>query len=178
MIEEGFFAADERFELLNGLIVHKMSRNPPHDSGINRARRRLEKLLPAGWMIRVQSAITTTDSEPEPDIAVVRGDDPDYEMRHPGPADIGLLIEVANTTLDDDRALKLQIYARALIQPYWILNLAQSKLEVYTDPTGPAEQPSYKNRRDLGSDDSVNLSLPGEPIHAIPVSDFFPARKK
>src|SRR5690349_16054317 len=97
MIDDGFFGADEQFELLEGWIVQKVSRNPPHDSVLNRTRRRIERALPAGWMVRIQSAVTTPDSEPEPVVAVVRGDDADYEARHPTAADSALVVEVANT---------------------------------------------------------------------------------
>ena len=177
LIEQGFFAADERFELLGGLIVEKMPRNPPHDAAVNRARRRLEKVLPPGWIVRVQSAITTDDSEPEPDVVVVRGDDDDYEQRHPGPGDIGLLLEIANTTLKDDRGFKLQIYARARIQPYWILDLTQDKLEVYADPTGPADAPSYRTPRTFGRGENVEFTLPGAATLLIRVEDLLHSAK-
>src|SRR5947209_7411074 len=73
MIDAGFFAHDERFELLEGWIVPKMTRHPPHDVAIDLAQDMIRPLLPADWRMRIQSAITTQDSEPEPDIAVVRG---------------------------------------------------------------------------------------------------------
>src|ERR1700734_1547572 len=91
LIEDHYFVADEQFELIDGYITEKMSRNPPHDAALNRARRRIERALSPGWIVRIQSAITTTDSEPEPDIAVARGEDDDYKARHPGPLDLALV---------------------------------------------------------------------------------------
>src|SRR5262249_16346423 len=101
MIQAGILTEDDPVELLEGGIVPKRPRNPPHDGTIQIAVEVIRQRLPAGWQVRVQSAITTADSEPEPDLAVVRGDTRTYLARHPGPADIGLLIEVANTLARD-----------------------------------------------------------------------------
>src|SRR5436305_4096318 len=70
MIQTGILEEDDSVELLEGWIVLKMPRNPPHDVAIDLAREAIETRLPAGWRVRVQSAITTSDSEPEPDLAV------------------------------------------------------------------------------------------------------------
>jgi Uma2 family endonuclease len=172
MIEDGYFAADEHFELLDGWIVEKVARNPPHDSVLNRARRRIERALPAGWMVRVQSAITTATSEPEPDIAVVRGDDKDYEQRHPGPADAALVVEVSNTTIADDRSTKLRAYAAAGVELYWILNVDQRTVEVYERPTGPAAAPAYRSSQVLSQGQSVTFTAGGVLVGPIPVADL------
>src|SRR4051812_9946272 len=84
MIETGILDERDRVELLDGYVVLKMPRNPPHDSTIQRLERRIGRLLPAGWDLRTQCAITLSQSEPEPDLAVVRGDDTLYQTRHPG----------------------------------------------------------------------------------------------
>src|SRR6516164_9432801 len=94
LIELGILTEDDNLELLEGYLVHKMSRNPPHDSAIQKGNRTWLRLLPAGWDVRVQSAVTLTDSEPEPAFAIVRGDASTYLARHPAAADIGLIIEV------------------------------------------------------------------------------------
>src|SRR4051794_28395359 len=73
MIDAGILGEDDPVELLEGLIVPKMPRNPPHDCGIELAEQSLRSRLPVAWRVRVQSAITTADSEPEPDLAVARG---------------------------------------------------------------------------------------------------------
>src|SRR5207244_13321222 len=73
MIQNGVFADDDRFELLEGWIVAKMSKNPPHEVAVDKSHEAIRSCLPAGWRVRSQSAITTNDSEPEPDLAVVRG---------------------------------------------------------------------------------------------------------
>src|SRR5215208_5522260 len=77
MIETGVLAEDDPVELLEGWIVFKMTRNPPHDVAVALTGKLLIRVLPAGWHVRSQSAITTQDSQPEPDVAVVRGDERD-----------------------------------------------------------------------------------------------------
>jgi len=86
LIEVGVLTEDDNLELLEGYLVHKMSRNPPHDGTIQMAVRALTPALPNHWGIRVQSAVTLTDSEPEPDISVVQGNVRSYlcELNTPG----------------------------------------------------------------------------------------------
>ena len=99
MIREGILTDDDPVELLDGLLVPKMPRNPPHRIATRKTRQRLEACLPSGWYVDSQEPVTLPTSEPEPDVAVVRGSDAQYSDRHPGPADLGLLVEVADTTL-------------------------------------------------------------------------------
>ena len=174
MIQAGILAEDEPVELLEGWIVNKMPRNPPHDATIQLANKVLTPSLPDTWDIRVQSAITTPDSEPEPDLAVVRGTPRDYLDHHPGPGEIGTLIEIADTSLDHDRTMKGRSFARAAIPVYWIINLHDRQVEVYTDPTGPDPQPAYRTRRDHGETDDVPLVLDGQEIARLPVRDLLP----
>ncbi len=174
MIDAGFFVENENFELLEGWIVPEMTRNPPHDVAIGVTQVALQGLLPPGWALRVQSAITTDDSEPEPDIAVVRGSLRDYVNHHPGPAEIGLLVESSDASLERDREVKAPLYARARIPVYWILNLVDMRIEVYSDPSGPGLEPSYRRRQDYGPDEAVPLVLDGQEIAQIAVRDLLP----
>jgi hypothetical protein len=130
--------------------------------------------LPPGWRIRIQCAVTLDDSEPEPDLALVRGSIPNAARSHPRPGELGTLVEVADSSLDNDRTLKSKAYARAAIPIYWIINLPARHVEVYTDPTGPGPQPSYRNRRDYVEADEVPLVLDGREIARIPVRDLLP----
>jgi Uma2 family endonuclease len=171
LIEEKFFAADEQFELIDGYIAEKMSRNPPHDAAVNRVRRRIEQSLPSGWIVRIQSAITTDDSEPEPDVAVARGDDEDYVAHHPGPADLALVVEVANTTLATDRGPKLTAYAKAGVTAFWIVNLNESQLEVFTAPN--TQTSSYASAEIFKAADSIIISLDGSSSRPIAVDELF-----
>ena len=174
LIEDGYFAHDERFELLEGLIVEKMSRDPIHDATVEIVLALLQTRMPAGWRVRPQCATTTSDSEPDPDLTVVRGEPRDYLARHPGPRDIAVLVEVSNTTLQSDRVVKGRVYARAGIGVYWIVNLIDRQVEVYTEPTGPAPQPAYGRRTDYRPGQEVPLIVGGTQIGPISVNDLLP----
>lgn len=174
LIEIGVLTEDDNLELLEGYLVQKMSRKPPHDATLQKAVKKLLRVLPNGWELRVQSAVTLPESETEPDVAVVRGDENTYVNRHPGPPDIGLLIEVADSTLDGDRADKCRIYARAGISCYWIVNLVDRQVEAYTDPSGPTAQPAYATRTDYRQGDGVPLRLDGTALASLPVDEFLP----
>jgi Uma2 family endonuclease len=174
MIRMGILMENHRVELLEGMIVEKMPHNPPHDYTITRIQRRLARYLSEDWILCVQCAITTRRSEPEPDLAVVRNLEAVYFTRHPGPRDIALLIEVADSTLADDRQDKGLIYARARIPIYWIVNLNDRHIEVFTEPKG-GKEPTYRRRTDYGTDARVPLVLDGEQVGQIPVSELLPS---
>ena len=174
LIRAGILDENDDVELLEGYVVPKKSCNPPHDTAIRILSKHLERLLPPGWDYRAQSAITLSDSEPEPDLAVVRGDERTYSNRHPGPADLGLVVEVSDTSLAFDRTDKARIYARAGIETYWIINLVDRQVEVYTQPTGPSASPGYIRRDDVPLGGSVSLLLDGVVIAALAVRDLLP----
>ncbi len=174
MIETGILDDTDRVELLEGYVVLKMPRNPPHDGTIQLLRKRLTPVIPAGWDLRIQSALTLGDSEPEPDVAIVRGDERTYLARHPGPADVGLVVEVADTSLQRDRDDKGRIYARAGIPTYGIVNLVDRRIEVYTAPSGPAAMPVYGQRQDFAPGSTLTLTLDTTSIATIAVADLLP----
>jgi Uma2 family endonuclease len=174
MIDTGILTEDDPVELLEGWIVAKMPHNPPHDGAIQRINKRLGRRLPTGWDLRIQSAAATDDSEPEPDVAVVRGDETTYDSRLPGSADIGVLIEVSDSSLNRDRKEKGCIYARAGLPYYWIVNLVDHWIEVYTDPDSTAVSPQYRTRTDYRSGDSIPLVLDGQVVASLPVAELLP----
>jgi len=174
MIETGILTDDDPVELLDGCLVPKMPKNPPHTLVNGLVHDALARLLPVGWFADSQEPITTDDSEPEPDVRVVRGERRAYLERHPGPRDVGLVVEVSDATLDRDRGLKQQLYARAGIAVYWIVNVRDRRLEVYTKPSGPADVPGYGRRQDLGPGDVVPVTLDGAEIGRLAVDDLLP----
>ena len=175
MIQAGILGEDDDVELLEGWIVPKMSKNPPHDTMISIIMMDvLTPRLPGGWHCRGQSAATTADSEPEPDIAVVRGPKRDYLVRHPGPSDLAMVVEVADSSLPRDRLEKVRIYARAAVPVYWIINLVDGQVEVYTDPTGPDAGPVYRTRHDYRPGDMVPFVVDGRELGPIPVQELLP----
>ena len=174
LIEIGMLTEDDRVELLEGYLVEKMPHDPVHDGTLQKVNKRLLRVLPNGWELRIQMVATLISSEPEPDGAIVREDPAAYMTRHPQAADFGVVIEVSNSTLDSDRSDKLAIYARAAIPTYWIVNLIDRQVEVYEQPSGAAANPDYSTRRTYKPGDSVPLVLAGFPIDTIPVSDLLP----
>jgi hypothetical protein len=172
MIEVGILTAEDKVELLENYVVLKMPRNPPHDSTLQRMLRPLLRALPAGWDLRIQSAITLSDSQPEPDFALVRGSACDYQARHPAPADIGLVIEVADSSLLRDQLDKTRIYAHDGISCYWIVNLVDRRIEVYSQPSASMAGPSYGSLQTYQLADDVPLVLDGTPVGSIPVADL------
>jgi Uma2 family endonuclease len=174
MIETGILTENDDVELLEGWIVAKMPRKPPHDTGVEVVRDVLAGRLPPGWSIRSQSATTTSESEPEPDVAIVRGEPRTYRQRHPAPADIGTLIEVSDTTLIYDRREKGRIYARASLPNYWIVNLIDGWIEVYSNPDSTAAAPSYLTRTDYSCSEQIPLILDGHTVAVFAVADLLP----
>jgi hypothetical protein len=171
MVQAGILGKYDRCVLIEGMLVEKMVRNPPHDDSLLKTDRRLTRLVPEQWLVRKQSALVLDDSLPEPDVVVARGDESTFASRHPGPADVGLLCEIADSSLRIDREMA-GVYARNNIPSYWIVNLSDDIVEVYTQPSGPTQSPSYANRHDYAREDSVPLVLDGKVIAMIPVAEL------
>ena len=133
MINAGILR-DRRVELLAGDIVEMSPETPIHYTTTKRAAKYLEELLAGRAEVRFNGPITLANSEPEPDIAIVRLPESTYADRHPNAQDIFWLIEVANTGLKTDVEIKAQIYAQATIQDYWVVDLANRQVMVFRNP--------------------------------------------
>ncbi len=133
MIEAGILR-DRRVELLAGEIVEMSPETPIHYNTAKRGARYLEELLAGRADVRFNGLIILLNSEPEPDIAIVRLPESTYNNRHPEPEDIFWVIEVAKTSLKKDLDLKGSIYATAEIQEYWILDISSKRLIVFREP--------------------------------------------
>jgi Uma2 family endonuclease len=174
MIANGDFTAEDKVELLENWVVLKMPRNPPHDGTIQIVSEVLGPYIPTGWRLRNQLTVVLSDSQPEPDFAVVRGDVRTYLTRHPTAADTGLIIEVADTSLLRDQRDKTRIYARASIPVYWIINLVDRRIEVYTQPSGPTAVPAYGAFQTFQPGDAVPLVLDGATVGNVPAAELLP----
>jgi Uma2 family endonuclease len=174
MARAGILDEDAPVELLEGWLVRKMTKHRPHSVCTQLTGEALKRLVTQTWYVASQEPVTTTESEPEPDLAVIRGNPRDYPDRQPGPADVPLVVEVAESSLETDRNNKKRIYARAGIPVYWIANLVERKLEVYTDPTGPADLPDYRQLHDYGPADELPVVLDGVEVGRIPVREMLP----
>lgn len=174
MLKDGTFEDGEPIELLEGYLVQKMGHNPPHGSTVEGLNILLVGLAPLGWRTRCQLPITLSDSEPEPDAVLARGDRMTFRTRHPSPHEIGLVVEVADSTRYTDRREKGRMYARAGLPVYWIVNLVDRVVEVYTDPDTAAAPPAYRTRTDYAPGSDVPVVLGGAAVAVVPVSELIP----
>jgi Uma2 family endonuclease len=162
---------DEQVELIDGYLVKKMGKNPPHSWATKVLLKALDRLLMPGWTWRIEQPVRIPEyNEPEPDIAIVRGNDDDYKHRTPEPADVALLVEVSESTLDRDQGEKLLAYALGGISVYWIVNLDDGQVEVYSGP-GPA---GYQSREIFSPGDEVPVVIDGNKLGRIAVVDILP----
>lgn len=169
MIDIGVLSESEHCELLEGHLVVPTPRGPPHDGTHGLLEDEVDRLMPAGWQARSRLGLTLEDSQPEPDIAVVREDPEGYYHRHPNAADVAVLMEVADSSLESDRVDKGRIYARAGVAEYWIVNVPDRQIEVYTQPTptGYADRQNY-------TAGAVSLTVGGVQVGAVPLAAIFP----
>jgi Uma2 family endonuclease len=123
----------ERTELLRGVIIEQMTKSPLHTYVVRRLVTWLESVIGTEQHVRKEEPLTLTDSEPEPDVAVVQGAPADFRNQHPSSAD--LVIEVAIATLELDRD-KAEVYAAARVPEYWIVLPEERAVEVFRDPSG------------------------------------------
>jgi Uma2 family endonuclease len=161
---------DRRVELINGWLVKKMTTKPSHVIAVDATREAIAGLLPPGWWLREEKPVRIPDfDEPEPDISVVRGSRNEYRSRHPAPGDIEFLVEVSETSLSWDRAGKMSAYARAGVPTYWILNLIDRELEVYSRPTPGG----YEKKQVLKPGDQASVVFDQVEVGRIAVDDLF-----
>jgi Uma2 family endonuclease len=159
MIRGGILTENDRVELLHGEIVEKMPIGPHHLACVNRLNRHLQRLAGDRAIVSVQNPIRLEDSEPEPDVALLRPRPDDYAAATPGPADVFLVIEVADTSLDDDRTTKAPLYAANGIREYWIVDLNDGAIEVRRQPRPDG---SWGEQRVCRPDERLEVqALPG-----------------
>jgi Uma2 family endonuclease len=173
MAEVGILKSGERVELIEGLLLEKMTQHPPHAVTLDCAQELLRPLLPGEWRLREQKPVRLADSEPEPDLVVVPRPIGRYAQEHPRPADIALVIEVADSSLAEDRDEKQRVYARARLPLYWIINIVHFQVEVYSQPRA-GTAPAYRTRHIYHLGDSVPLVIAGREVARIAVRDLFP----
>ncbi|NJK74483.1 MAG: Uma2 family endonuclease [Microcoleus sp. SU_5_6] len=175
LAELGFFAPDERVELIRGEIIIKAAKSTFHSVCNSHLMGELCVLVRKRAIVRNQEpVILYPDSEPEPDVVIARNRADNYLDSHPEPADILLVIEVADSTLKYDRETKLSLYAEAGIANYWIFNLVDNQLEMYDEPYQKRQGDfNYRSQRVVLSDETV--AIPGFPDLSLDLSLVFPA---
>jgi Uma2 family endonuclease len=159
MIDFGILKEDDRVELIRGEIVAKMPIGNPHIACVNRLNRLLVRAVGDDAIVSIQNPIRLADSEPEPDVVLERPRDDFYATGKAGPADILLLIEVAQDSLETDREDKGPLYAESGIVEYWIVNLIDRCLEVHRQPRPDG---TYADVRTLRTGETIDVAaLPG-----------------
>jgi Uma2 family endonuclease len=180
MMKHGILREGAPLELIDGLLVHKdrsargedpMTHNPAHANCVSRLLQVLAIVQANGFHLRCQTPIALSPTRaPEPDIAILRGMPADYRGRHPGPADIAAVFEVADSSLQFDRVRKLQLYAAAGIPVYWIANLIDNVIEVYQRPDLTAGK--YAAHAEFRSGDILELTLSATVAFALRADDI------
>lgn len=174
MIAKGILDGGDPVELLEGLLVQKMPKKPRHSFINQKLKDYFTLVLPSGFFANAQEPVTTSDSEPEPDISIIRGTRESFRDRHPQAEEIVAVIEVSDTTLQRDRGIKKRLYARANIPQYWIVNLPERQVEVYLDPDPNLTDPDFRQRRDYHVGDELSLLCEGKELLRWAVGDFLP----
>lgn len=159
LIDLGFFTENDKIELIRGEIIDMAPKRTPHSVCNSILFGELYKLLGNRANVRGQEPITLLrNSEPEPDVVIARKKDDNYLSAHPAAADIILVIEISESTLRYDRETKLSLYAEAGINNYWIVNLVDHHLEVYTKPfSSNGDKFGYRNKSIVLSNESREI---------------------
>ena len=173
----GLLTTHDRIELLDGLLVKKMTKGPLHSFAATAAMDLLRDRVAGGYYCRSELPIELRlgpggDSAPEPDLAVVRGTKTNYRTRHPVAADVLLVVEVADSSLREDRK-GLRRYACAGIPTVWIVNLRGGNVEVYTRPSGPTDDPGYASKTTRTIGETLELALDDRVVEGLPVVELF-----
>lgn len=173
MIDAGVFSRGERCELIRGVLLVKPVPKPPHSYAVEVLAELFRSLVGRGRLVRSQQPMTASDSEPEPDVAVATGTLRDYRTRHPRPDEMELVVEVADTTLREDRTAKYELYAEESIRCYWIVNLVNRCVEVHTQ-SRIGKKPGYRKTTVYKPGEMVPVFIDGAKIGEIAVDDILP----
>jgi hypothetical protein len=179
MIDVGILSEHDPVVLIDGLWVRKMTKGDLHIAVTKRTVRALVRITPDGWHVTKEDPVALADgpegyaSVPEPDVMILRGDIDDYLHRKPVPADVTLIVEVAESSLRDDRK-QLVSYAWSMIPFVWIVNLLARVVEVYSGPSGPGPDPRYQTTQTYGEDAEIPVIIDGREVGKVRVKDLIP----
>ncbi len=168
-IDAGLFGEDDRIELVEGELVEMTPPGPEHRYSVNGLGNDLPtKLAGRGWVVTQNPIVLGSQSQPQPDLVVVRPPLSAEEIASPTPASILLVVEVSDSSYRYDRYVKLPLYARAALPELWIVNLPQRQVEIYRQPVGDAYETT------LVAKPGDRVSPLAFPDVAIAVDDILP----
>lgn len=169
MIDAGVFRGAKTV-LWRGSLFEKMTKHEPHVHAQTEMTAGLYRVVPAGWHIRIDQPLRLADDWlPEPDLMVLRGPSRDYQGRRPLPRDVGLVVEVADSSLADDTGAMPAAYAAAGVPAYWVVVVPDRRVRTFADPGGATD----RIRRDYGAGESAPVVLDGVEVGRIPVDRLF-----
>ena len=171
MLATGTIGDDERVELIEGLLIARPRRGRANIVAGNKGLRILWRMIPQGWHVAKGVPIRLSDwSRPEPDLAIVRGVVNDYEERDATPEDIALVVEIAGASLPADRTDMARVYAAAGIPIYWVVDLAEGRVEIFSDP----RRDGYHSHQVLARGQDIPVVVAEVEAAWIAVSDLLP----
>lgn len=159
-----FNKRNRRTELIRGIVIEKMSKSPLHSAVAKRVYDLISRLLPSGFVVRREDPLTLADSEPEPDIAVVLGQESTFFCAHPTTAELVVEVAVSSPDLDRENA---SLYAEAGVREYWIVLAKERQVEVYRQP----EQGRYLDMHLVAA--HAELACASVPALKIQIADLF-----
>jgi Uma2 family endonuclease len=174
MIETGILTEADKVELLGGVIVEQMTKNPPHNFTVDLLASLLRPLVAPDWIVREEkSVVLGRNWRPEPDIAVIRGPNDRYRMVDPTAADVALIVEVSESSGGVDRGEKLRGYAAARVPAYWPVDLGRRVVEVYSDPGGRGKAARYRATAVSAPGGEVTVAVGGREAGRVSVNEIF-----
>lgn len=169
MVDAGILREGDRVELIYGEVLAMSPIGPPHGASVDRATRFMMKAVGDKAIVRIQGSVRLDEySEPQPDVVLLRPKEDFYYSAHPGPSDILLIVEVAESSLAYDRKIKARLYAETGIAEYWVADLKNDRLFAYSEP----HEKAYRVVREFQRGDSVAPQL--LPECSIKVGDLLP----
>jgi Uma2 family endonuclease len=176
MVESGLIPGDRRVFLQDGRLFEKMAKTKAHGSVGAAVNQAVGLRLPEGWSLWPESTIVLDPSNaPLPDFSVIRATNPlDFASpeRYPEARDVGLLIEIAVTSLRDDLITALDLYARALIPVYWVIDVPGRRVLVHSNPRVVEGRGAYARVEMFRAGESIPLVLDGHEVARIPFDDL------
>lgn len=176
IIDSGVLGPEPRVELLEGVILKKMTKLPPHNLASDLVQYLFVRLLPPGYFVSVATSMTIEgrESEPEPDAQVLRGELRDYTGRRRTPGDALIVVEISDSSYRIDRGTKWITYAGAGVPAYWIVDLNRRQLEIHTEPTGDGASARYTCSQTFGPEDEIPLLLDGREVARFVIKEILP----
>jgi len=157
MMEAGILSESDHVELIDGEVVEMSPIGSRHAACVDRLNKFFNKLEEV--IVRVQNPIRLDDfSEPQPDITLLRMRADFYAQGHPTPSDVLLVLEVADSSTEFDRVVKLPLYAEAMIPDFWLVKLPDEKIEVFSNPSNGVYQESHDSKR---GENLTSITIPG-----------------